>query len=301
MCLILLTPAYGEKLHLTNRDDFRVGMKLSSRSTTERVYGREMIDTETQFAVRALPQCTAEDAHANERERHLRESSLLAFARFGAGVIHEINNPLAVALLSAQIALRALPRDEEPGGARSLNRAIEMIRMAANAVRDTIRDCAECAAAQCTFDVRDVLRFAIVATKSRCEEVGCHLECNLSPDACTVNANPIELEIGLANFIYGLAAGGVRRIEASCEVFDQSVEIYLAYHCDNAMTSTSKTHLAASSEAELQCPSVSTGADELLRDVVCATGGMLTRAERSDGLQIVTVSLPHQQHHLSAT
>src|SRR4051812_30290441 len=80
---------------------------------------------------------------ADQFEQTGREAALLAFARFGAGVVHEVNSPLAVSLLSAQLAMRTLPADTDPKLRRCIERTIDGIRLASSAVKEMLLTCSE--------------------------------------------------------------------------------------------------------------------------------------------------------------
>ncbi len=259
-----------------------------------------MIDIANQVGPESFSVRTGKEVPAAQQNCPSREASLLAFARFGAGVVHEINNPLAVALLSAQLALRSFRADMRPGAERSLERAIETIRIAANAVRETIRRCSESNAESYPFDIRDVLRFATLVMKSHCEQHGCVLVWDISRDVSVVSGNPIELEIALANLIYGVVADGARDIRLSSEVRESIISIQLV--CTNVRTppNDDTTQVTDSSDADLRGMSIATGADELIQHVISSAGGAFLRTEQADGGQIVTISLPKHNHQLNA-
>lgn len=90
-----------------------------------------------------------------------RPVALIAFTRFASGVVHEVNNPLGIALLSAQQAVRCLLTDSPPQLKSSLERVVGSIRRAANAIQGMLQICDEDLSPDWTpvrLDVREVLR-----------------------------------------------------------------------------------------------------------------------------------------------
>jgi signal transduction histidine kinase len=158
----------------------------------------------------------------------LRATSLLAFARFATGVIHEVNNPLGIAMLSAQLARRHLPADAAPQVTAALDRVIYGVRTASEAVRTMLRVCRESesdAASDIAIDVRDVLRFTALVMQSVGRRKGCVVRWQLSPEAAPVRANPLDLEIALASLIYESFDARSTAIELHSRVNASSIEI----------------------------------------------------------------------------
>jgi signal transduction histidine kinase len=158
----------------------------------------------------------------------LRATSLLAFARFATGVIHEVNNPLGIALLSAQLARRHLPADTSPQVTAALDRVIYGVRTASEAVRTMLEVCRESepsAAADVAIDVRDVLRFTALVMQSVGRRKGCVVRWHLSPEAARVQVNPLDLEIALSSLIYESLGAQSKTIELYSRADAHSIEI----------------------------------------------------------------------------
>jgi signal transduction histidine kinase len=158
----------------------------------------------------------------------LRATSLLAFARFATGVIHEVNNPLGIALLSAQLARRHLPADAAPQVTAALDRVIYGVRTASDAVRTMLQVCREGesdTAADVSIDVRDVLRFTALVMQGVGRRKGCVVRWQLSPEAAPVKANPLDLEIALASLIYESFDAQSTMIELYSRADADSIEI----------------------------------------------------------------------------
>ena len=165
------------------------------------------------------------------------EASLLAFAQFGAGAVHDVNGPLAVSLLSAQLALRTLPADSDAALRLALERTIDGIRTAASAVREVVHKCSDRIASKQRFDVRDVLRFTTTVVQEETITRGCTLQWRLSHDESPITGNPVELQIALTSCLIGIASSGAKAVVISSRASSKWVTIQIdvvgLYACDD--------------------------------------------------------------------
>ena len=238
-----------------------------------------------------VPEITS--SRAARDDRSLSETSLMAFARFGAGIVHAVNNPLATALLSAQVALRSLPPTTDPRAQRCLEYTIQSIEAASQAVRETLQLCCEDNAERRLFDVRDVLRFTSLVMKGVAEAHECKLTWCVCREPSVVFCNPIELEIVLASVVHSAISAGARNIVLSTTVCDNWLTVRIA---DDATWATSLVD-AAAGNVDAVIAGDAPGTHEfrgVVHDVIGANGGTLTHTIAPGGHRTVIVSLPRQ-------
>jgi signal transduction histidine kinase len=158
------------------------------------------------------------------------EASLVAFARFATGVVHEVNNPLGIALSSAQLALRHLPSSAPPQHVRCLERVVESVRAASNAIREMLQASSGFGLGSRTqvFDVRDVLRFATTAMQGEADERGCVVVWNVSTEKSQIAGNPLAIEIAIASLVYRAIESGATKVELSSHVRGEWLEVVIA-------------------------------------------------------------------------
>lgn len=231
-----------------------------------------MIEVTNKGGLETDPASAVDAASSTVFSQLLASESQQAFARFGADLVHEINGPLAVAMLNTQLALRSIDATADPKAKRLLERAVSTIQDAANAIRSVVRRYCESNTHECRFDVRDVLRFTVAVMKEHCERSGCQLIWHRANEDSYAIGNPVELELALSTFIYGIVADGARRIEISSRVVDQKTHVQVAYD---------RTTLSEEITGEL-----------MIRDLICDAGGMLSRPVESIDRQEIIISLP---------
>lgn len=158
------------------------------------------------------------------------EASLVAFARFATGVVHEVNNPLGIALSSAQLALRHLPSSAPPQHVRCLERVVESVRDASNAIREMLQVSGNFNLGNRgqVFDVRDVLRFATTAMQGVADERGCTVIWDVAPESSRMVGNPLAIEIAIASQVYRAIESGATKVELSSQVCGQWLEVVIA-------------------------------------------------------------------------
>lgn len=263
--------------------------KARNATQTDRT---KMLDLVSQSAVDS-PLLPSADSRITESDSTPREAALHTFALFGAGVVHEINNPLAIALLSVQVALRSLPNETDLRTRHCLERAVESIQTTAAAVRDMVRDCSRTRTVHSPFDVRHVLRFVTLVMQPHAHDRGCEIEWRLSPHESLVSGNPIELEIALASLIYRVISISSGSITISSVVGRDSVSIQLEYeqNCDSVSPPAIHDLEFAAADAP-QTKSDSTATCDSFFDMFCASGAAWCEVSNEFGGTYVTISLP---------
>lgn len=158
------------------------------------------------------------------------EASLVAFARFATGVVHEVNNPLGIALSSAQLALRHLPSSAPPQHVRCLERVVESVREASNAIREMLQVSGNFSLGSRAqvLDVRDVLRFATTAMQGVADERGCAVIWDVAPESSRMVGNPLAIEIAIASLVYRSLESGATKVELSSQVCGKQLEVAIA-------------------------------------------------------------------------
>jgi signal transduction histidine kinase len=214
-----------------------------------------------------------------------RAASLLAFARFATGVIHEVNNPLGIALLSAQLARRNLPAGSPLQVTAALDRVIYGVRMAAEAVRTMLQVCRESDAestANAAIDVRDVLRFTSLVMQDVGRRQGCQVSWLLSPESSPVRANPLDLEIALASLVYEAIDAAATVVEMRSKVEGNSIEIAVI---DNGESSRAI-------HREDVDPETASGDRELIAEIIGNQAGILFQSSNEWGGTTAVIRLP---------
>lgn len=213
----------------------------------------------------------------------LRDTSLVAFARFATGVVHEVNNPLGVALLSAQHALRHLPDSAPPQLAQSLERVVLSVRRASEAVRTMLDVCREDEGddqPNVWLDIRDVLRFTTLVMQSIGKRNGCRVTWQLSREPSLVCGNPLELEIVLASLIYEAIDAGASVVDLQSRAAHEWIEV--SVHAE-AVNRDPPTHFVVESGIQ---------ADETVSRIVQQHGGTICREQCSPHVSTATIRLP---------
>jgi C4-dicarboxylate-specific signal transduction histidine kinase len=218
-------------------------------------------------------------------EETLRSISLLAFARFASGVVHEVNNPLGIALLSAQQALRQLPPTSPAALTGALERVIYGVRRASDAVRTMLRTCAEndeTEALNTAIDVRDVLRFTALVMQSVGRRQGCRVSWQLSLEASPVCGNPLELQVLLASLIYESIDAESTFVELQSNATCDAVEILVIDDRELARRTLAE-HVPFNADAQ---------DSEMLAAIVEGHAGSLHRFTNEFGGTTTSIRLP---------
>lgn len=212
-------------------------------------------------------------------------TSLLAFARFASGVVHEVNSPLGIALLSAQHAKRHLPEDASKQLTEALDRVIYGIRKSADAIRTVMSDCRYCAVdagKSAAIDVRDVLRFTTAVMHDWGRRHGCCVKWQLSRESSLVHANPLELEMSLASLIYQSIDAQATAVNLQSSVDGHWIEIAVI---DNATSARSGMEIPQGTEPALL-------PNEFVSGVISGNGGAVSRTLNELGGTTVVIRLP---------
>jgi signal transduction histidine kinase len=214
---------------------------------------------------------------APRKSEFAAEATLVAFARFATGVVHEVNNPLGVALANAQLALRRLPSSAPPQHVQCLERVVESIRTASTAIREMLQVGSYCGVAiePQVFDIRDVLRFASTAMRGLAESRGCTLAWSVAPESSQMTGNPLEIEILLASLIYRAFDGGARSVVLGSRADGERLEVTID---DNGPVANDEAD-----EADCVC---------LLNSIVIAHRGELSHSRTEGGGRRTLLSFP---------
>ncbi|MGE3242993.1 MAG: hypothetical protein AB7I57_18115 [Pirellulales bacterium] len=214
-----------------------------------------------------------------------RTASQLAFARFATGVIHEVNNPLGIASLSARLARRNLPAGSPLQVTAALDRVIYGVRTAAGAVRTMLQVCRESgveAAANAAIDVRDVLRFTLLVMQDAGRRQGCQVRWLLSPESSTVRANPLDLQVALASMVYEAIDAGATVVEMQSRLEGSAIEIAVI---DNGESSRAIHREDVDAET-------ASGDRELIAEIIGNQAGTLFHSPNEWGGITAVVRLP---------
>jgi signal transduction histidine kinase len=224
--------------------------------------------------------------------RPISEERLLAYSLFGAGFVHEVNSPLATALLSAQVALRSLSSTADPRARRCLAFTMEGIETAAQAMRRILRHCNDHEAQRCQFDVCDVLRFTTAAVMSFADRCGCRFDWDACASPADVIGNPIELQFALADVLYGAIARGARMIAITTTTDDEWLRIVIV---DDFPRNPSEAVDAGLPDHEPhEGPTDPRYVHALLRELIHANGGSIEHNVNPKVGHSVTISLPRR-------
>lgn len=141
------------------------------------------------------------------RTRELEESQarmrqveqLASIGNFAAGVAHEINNPLASILSSAQYALR--PGRDRGILERALQEIAEDTGRCARVVSDVLQFARQVRFEKQTVNLNDIVQRAAELTRNHAQQRGVRLELGLSESLPSVTGNPAGLEQVSVNVI----------------------------------------------------------------------------------------------------
>jgi PAS domain S-box-containing protein len=168
-----------------------------------------------------------------ERERveaRLRTSERLAsIGTLAAGVAHEINNPIAGILATAELASASLG---EPGASGRLARLLEHMVAEAQRCGRIVKSVLQFARAEPTerwpHDLNDVARRVGDIARAAVEAAGADLRLALAPVLPAVPMNPTEIEQVTINLVRNAVQAGARRVEIRTDARDGRVRLRVA-------------------------------------------------------------------------
>ncbi|PVE20724.1 histidine kinase [Microvirga sp. KLBC 81] len=151
------------------------------------------------------------EAEARESERRLRETQMeLAHAnrvttmgQLAASIAHEVNQPIAAAVISAQAGLRWLAR-EPPDMAevrQSLSRIVESAERAGEVIGRIKALVKKAPALKGRLDVNEAVQDVVSLTRSEALKHGVSLQTDLAPDLPSVAGDRVQLQQVVLNLI----------------------------------------------------------------------------------------------------
>jgi PAS domain S-box-containing protein len=154
-----------------------------------------------------------EVAEREQAERQLRVAERLAsIGTFTAGVAHEINNPLAAILATAELA-RALNREAAPAEVdAALERIVAEARRGGEIVKGLLRFARAERAERWPLDLNDVVRRMCDAPAPQAPPGPPRLDVRLARRLPPVTANPTEVAQVLVNLLQNAAQAGATRV-----------------------------------------------------------------------------------------
>ncbi|HXJ34159.1 MAG TPA: PAS domain S-box protein [Candidatus Eisenbacteria bacterium] len=162
----------------------------------------------------AYEQLQHEVTEREQAERQLRTAERLAsIGTFAAGIAHEINNPLAAILATAELA-RALNAEGAPPVQvdASLARIVAEARRGGEIVKGILRFAREEEAERWLVDVNGVVRGVCGLVRERSVPAGCLVRTRLARRLPRIGMKPSELEQVLMNLIQNAAQAGASSI-----------------------------------------------------------------------------------------
>ncbi len=153
------------------------------------------------------------------RDQLLRTDRLATIGQLGAGLAHELNEPLASILGYAQL----MAKDESlrPQTSQDLDRIVSASLHAREVIAKLLVFARDKAPTRVPIDLNVVIEEGLYFFASRCAKVGVELSCDLSVDLPTIMADRSELLQVLMNFavnsIQAMPEGGHLTISTDCD------------------------------------------------------------------------------------
>jgi len=133
------------------------------------------------------------------QEKMLQTERLASLGSFAAGIAHEINNPLASILITAQHALK-LENDRDIVN-ESLGEIVDDTERCARIVKNVLQFAKQEASEKHSVNLNDIVQRAASLTQKYAQRRSIHLEIELSNDIPSVTADPMGLEQVFVNVI----------------------------------------------------------------------------------------------------
>jgi PAS domain S-box-containing protein len=140
---------------------------------------------------------TAELEKSQERLR--RSDRLAAIGTLGAGIAHEIDNPLKAILLDAQIALRFL--DQPSVSEQSLKQICDQTKACTKAVKSLLQFAREETTKKWPTDINGIILRAQEMVQKDAEQQGISINLSLAPDLPLLRINPAGIQQVFVNLI----------------------------------------------------------------------------------------------------
>jgi PAS domain S-box-containing protein len=168
-----------------------------------------------------------EAAEREAAERQLRMAErLTSIGTLAAGVAHEINNPLAAILATAELA-RAVIADGERHGEvdAALGRIVDEAHRAGEIVRSLLRFGRGEHAERWPIDVSDVVRRLAASPRVRSVLASCRLRTRLARTVPRVLMNPTELEQVVFNLVQNAVQAGASEVGIQTAAAEGAVRV----------------------------------------------------------------------------
>ena len=136
---------------------------------------------------------------ASSRERLARAERLASIGTLAAGIAHEINNPLGMMLLGADLALRSM--DNPDTLVSLLHQQKSEVERCAHIVRGVLDFARQRPSEKWPLELNDVIRHGMEFTREYARLHGVHVETALAESPCPIMGNLTELEQVVVNLV----------------------------------------------------------------------------------------------------
>ncbi len=146
---------------------------------------------------------------AESRERLQLSERLAAIGTLAAGIAHEINNPIGMALLAAENAMRT---PNVPGADEVLRHALAKVaghaRRCGHIVQSVLQFARQQPAEKWPNDLNDIVQRVLEETAAYAAVAGVATRTTLADDLPLVIANPVQIEQAVANLVRNAVEAG---------------------------------------------------------------------------------------------
>ena len=180
---------------------------------------RSLLDAVAHEVSIIVEQKQAADERSRLHEQLLRADRLATIGQLGAGLAHELNEPLASILGYAQL----MAKDESlrTQTSQDLDRIVSASLHAREVIAKLLVFARDKAPTRVPIDLNVVIEESLYFFASRCAKVGVELSCDLSADLPTIMADRSELLQVLMNFavnsIQAMPEGGHLTFSTECD------------------------------------------------------------------------------------
>ncbi len=231
----------------------------------------------------------------DESREKIRQSERLAsIGTLAAGIAHEINNPIGMMLLAAQIGQEARRRgDSDSLVDESLAKIIHNAERCGRIVKSVLQFARQEKTEKWVDDLNAIVEHAVTVLQPYAEKRGASLTCQLAENLPGVTINPLEIEQVFLNLFRNAVESGDRdtRVVVRTEATEDTVRIIVK---DNGrgMNAEQKQHLFDPFYTTRQREGGTGLGLSIVHGIVTDHGGTVTVESQEGAGSTFTVELP---------